>query len=99
VAIPSLWESFCLAAVEALALRRPLVATSGHGFDAFARDGKNALLTERKDVDGLRAALRRLLGDSALRDRLGMAGESTARVLDVGAVAPSYAEVLDRIAA
>jgi glycosyltransferase involved in cell wall biosynthesis len=99
VAIPSLWESFCLAAVEALALRRPLVATTGHGFDAFARDGENALLTERKDVDGLRAALRRLLDDPALRDRLGTAGQSTARGLDVGAVAPRYVEVLGRIAA
>jgi glycosyltransferase involved in cell wall biosynthesis len=97
IAIPSLWESFCLAGVEALALRRPLVATSGHGFDAFARDGENALLTERKDVDGLRAALRWLLGDPALRDRLGTAGEATARGLDVAKVAPSYAEVLGRL--
>jgi glycogen synthase len=99
VAIPSLWESFCLAAVEALALRRPLVATRGHGFDAFARDGENALLADRRDVDGLRGALRRLLDDPALRDRLGAAGEETARELDIGAVAPRYADVLGRIAA
>jgi glycosyltransferase involved in cell wall biosynthesis len=94
VAIPSLWESFCLAAVEALALRRPLVATRGHGFDAFARDGENALLTDRRDVAGLRDALRRLLDDPPLRDRLGAAGEETARGLDIGAVAPRYADVL-----
>jgi glycosyltransferase involved in cell wall biosynthesis len=97
VAIPSLWESFCLAAVEALALRRPLVATRGHGFDAFARDGENALLTDRRDVDGLRRVLGRLLDDAALRDRLGAAGVATARELDVRSVAPRYADVLGRI--
>jgi glycosyltransferase involved in cell wall biosynthesis len=99
VAIPSLFESFCLAAVEALALRRPLVATRGHGFDAFARDGENALLTDRRDVDGLRAALQRLVGDAELREQLGRAGETTARELDVAAVAPRYADVLERGAA
>jgi glycosyltransferase involved in cell wall biosynthesis len=97
VAIPSLWESFCIAAVEALALRRPLVATRGHGFDAFARDGENALLTDRGDVEGLRRALRQLLDEPALRERLGAAGEATARRLDVGSVAPSYADVLGRV--
>jgi hypothetical protein len=40
-----------------------------------------------------------LLDDSALRDRLGAAGEATARCLDVGAVAPRYADVLGRIGA
>jgi glycosyltransferase involved in cell wall biosynthesis len=99
VAIPSLFESFCLAAVEALALRRPLVATRGHGFDAFAHDGENALLTDRRDVDGLGEALRRLIGEAELRSRLGRAGEATARQLDVAAVAPRYANVLERIAA
>jgi glycosyltransferase involved in cell wall biosynthesis len=85
--------------VEALALRRPLVATRGHGFDAFARDGENALLTDRRDVDALRDALRRLLDDPALRDRLGAAGEETARGLDVDAVAPRYVDVFGRLAA
>jgi glycosyltransferase involved in cell wall biosynthesis len=98
VAIPSLWESFCLAALEAMALRRPVVATRGHGLDAFARDGENALLVDRRAVAPLAAALERLLDDAALRDRLGEAGRLTAQAHDAARIAPRYAAVLGELA-
>ena len=99
VAIPSLWESFCLAGLEAMGLERPLVGTRGHGFDAFVRDGENGVLVERRDIDGLTAALARLLADEALRARLGAEGLVTARAHDVEHVAPLYVDAFARTAA
>ena len=97
VAIPSLWESFCLAAVEAMALGRPVIGTSGHGFSEYLEDGANGLLVERRDVDGLAAAIERLVEDGGLREQLGGAAARTAETLDVGAVAARYGETLARL--
>ena len=97
VAIPSLWESFCLAAVEAMALGRPVIATSGHGFSEYLDDGVNGLLVDRGDVGGLAAAAERLIGDPALRELLGTAAARTAEALDVDAVVGRYATVLGRL--
>jgi glycogen(starch) synthase len=96
VTIPSLWESFCLAGLEALALGRPFVATRGHGFDEFVEEGVNGLLVERCAVDELADALGRLLDDAELRGRLGAAAAETADRHDVAALAPRYAGALGR---
>lgn len=97
VAIPSLWESFCLAAVEAMALGRPVIGTTGHGFSEYLEDGVNGLLVDRGDVDGLAVAVERLVDDAVLRERLGEAAARTAETLDVGAVAERYAVALGRL--
>lgn len=97
VAIPSLWESFCLAAVEAMALGRPVIGTSGHGFSEYLEDGVNGLLVARRDVAGLADALERLVGSAGLREHLGAAASTTADTLDVGAVAERYADALNRL--
>lgn len=98
IAIPSLWESFCLAAVEAMALGRPVIGTSGHGFSEFIRDGENGLLVERGDVPALAQAVQRLLNDSTMCKRLGAAAGRTAEALDVASVAPLYVDALGSIA-
>jgi glycosyltransferase involved in cell wall biosynthesis len=96
VTIPSLWESFCLAGLEAMALGRPFVGTRGHGFDEFVEDGVNGLLVERDDVGELAGALERLLDDAALRERLGAAAAATADRHDAATLAPRYAGALGR---
>jgi glycosyltransferase involved in cell wall biosynthesis len=90
VAIPSLWESFCLAAVEAMALGRAVIGTRGHGFDEYLRDGENGLLVERRVVEPLADAIDRLLSSPRLRGRLGAAASATADELDVPRVAGRY---------
>lgn len=97
VAIPSLWESFCLAAVEAMALERPLVGTRGHGFSEFVESGENGLLVERGSVTELAATLRELLADADRRAVLGAAAGRTAERLDAAVVAPQFARALDEL--
>jgi glycogen synthase len=94
VAIPSLWESYCLAAVEAMALSRPVIGTTGHGFSEFIEDGRNGLLVERGDSGQLAEALVRLLEDAQLRARLGAAAAETGARHAPEIVAPMYVEAL-----
>ena len=56
--------------VEAMALGTPCVGTDVTGIPELVRDGDNGLSVPQRDPDALAAALGRLLGDSALRERL-----------------------------
>ncbi|MFF3738700.1 glycosyltransferase family 4 protein [Streptomyces sp. NPDC002566] len=79
--VPSLYEGFSLPAAEAMATGTPLVATTGGAIPEVAgRDGETCLAVAPGDSEALAAALSRLLGDAALRARLGAAGR--ARVLE-----------------
>lgn len=61
--LSSAWENFPHAAVEALAVGTPVVATRAGGVPEIVEDGVNGLLVEIGDVDGFAAALARVLGE------------------------------------
>jgi glycosyltransferase involved in cell wall biosynthesis len=73
VACPSHREGFGVVCAEAMAYGRPVVAGAVGGLLDLVVDGETGLLVPPRDVDALRAALGRLLGDSELRRRLGAA--------------------------
>jgi glycosyltransferase involved in cell wall biosynthesis len=73
-ALPSRFEGFPLALLEALLAERAIVATDVGSVAEAIDDGVTGLLVQPDDAAGLSAALRRLLEDAALRARLGAAG-------------------------
>ncbi|MFE0171891.1 glycosyltransferase family 4 protein [Streptomyces sp. NPDC059002] len=78
--VPSLYEGFSLPAAEAMATGTPLLATTGGAIPEVAGpDGETCLAVPPGDPGALALGLNRLLGDAALRARLGAAGR--ARVL------------------
>jgi glycosyltransferase involved in cell wall biosynthesis len=78
VAVPSRREGYGVVAREAMAWGRPVVASSVGGLVEAVEDGVTGLLVPPGDVSALRTALERLLGDAALRGRLGAAGRARA---------------------
>ncbi|MEO3751002.1 glycosyltransferase family 4 protein [Streptomyces sp. B6B3] len=73
--VPSLYEGFCLPAAEAMATGTPLVASTGGAIPEVAGpDGVSCLAVPPGDAGALAAALGRLLGDAALRERIAAAG-------------------------
>lgn len=71
VVLPSVAEAFGLVALEARAVGAPLVATAAGGIPELVRDGDDALLVRPADPSALAAAIRTVLEDEVLRDRLG----------------------------
>ncbi len=66
--LPSVRESFGIAALEARAAGIPVIAMKASGSSEFLRDGDNALLCD-DDADLIRA-IRSMVGDERLRRRL-----------------------------
>jgi glycosyltransferase involved in cell wall biosynthesis len=79
VVAPCEREGFGLAAAEAMAFGRPVVAAAGGGLLELVSDGETGLLVPPRDVAALRAAVERLLADPELRGRLGGAARARAR--------------------
>jgi glycosyltransferase involved in cell wall biosynthesis len=63
--------------LEAMAARKAVVATQVGGIPETLRDGDNGLLVPPRDERALARALARLLGDTALRDRLAERARAT----------------------
>ena len=68
--ISSAWENFPHAAVEALAVGVPVVATAVGGVPEIVQDGENGLLVPPGSADELAGALRRVVDEPGLRGRL-----------------------------
>jgi glycosyltransferase involved in cell wall biosynthesis len=76
VVAPSRREGYGVAAREAMAYGRPVVASAVGGLLDAVEDGVTGLLVPPRDPAALRAALEQLLGDEALRARLGAAARA-----------------------
>jgi glycosyltransferase involved in cell wall biosynthesis len=73
--VPSLYEGFSLPAIEAMSCGVPVVATTGGALpEVVGVSGETGLLVEPNSPDALVDAIRRLLDDPELREKLGNAG-------------------------
>ena len=79
--LPSHYESFGLAALEAAACGRPVVASEVGGLPAIVQNGSTGFLVEPKHSDTMAERLCELLGDDMLRSRMGSAARSHAESL------------------
>jgi glycosyltransferase involved in cell wall biosynthesis len=73
VVAPCEREGFGLAAAEAMAFGRPVVAAAGGALLELVSDGETGLLVPPRDAGALRAAVEWLLREPELRERLGRA--------------------------
>jgi glycosyltransferase involved in cell wall biosynthesis len=70
------WEGLPLTVLEAMAAARPVAATRAGGIPEAVVEGETGLLVERRDANGMAAALTRLASDRGLRERMGNAGRA-----------------------
>ena len=77
--MPSLWEGLPLSLVLAMGAGLPAIATRVAGIPEVIEHDVSGLLVPPGDKDQLGAALARVIGDGALRSRLGAAGRTFVR--------------------
>ena len=80
---PSLWEGTPLTVFEAMAMSKPIVATSVDGLRDVLRDGDNALVVPPEDAAALARALERVLDEPQLASRLSERARETSRRFDI----------------
>lgn len=78
VCLPSYREGMPKSLLEAAAAGKPIVTTDVPGCRDVVRHGDNGLLVPPRNAEALAAALELLLGDAALRARMGARGRARA---------------------
>ena len=93
ITAPNDWvESFGLAAVEAMACGRPVVAANGGALPETVVDGQTGFLVEPRDTDALAAALLAYLDDASLSATHGAAARAWCeQQFDIRRCADDYA--------
>ena len=71
VVVPSLYESFGMVALEAMACGTPVIASQVGGLVFLIHDGVNGFHFPDRDADALCFSLRKLLGDAEMRASMG----------------------------
>ena len=96
VAVPSYNESFGLVAVEAQACATPVVAAAVGGLTTVVSDGVSGLLLDDHAPESWAGALRRIVDEPALLDRLRVGALSHAKEFSWEATAAGTLDVYER---
>ena len=91
-------ESFGVVLIEAMAAETAIVASGLDGYRNVATNDVDALLVEPGDANALAGALRRVLDEPGLGDRLQRAGSRRADDFSMTALAQHYADQYVRLA-
>jgi 2-deoxystreptamine N-acetyl-D-glucosaminyltransferase/2-deoxystreptamine glucosyltransferase len=84
--LSSAWENLPHSAVEALSVGVPMVATAVGGVPEVVHDGENGLLVPPGRPEELAAAIRRVLEEPGLRERLAAAAKPSVAAISSEAI-------------
>lgn len=91
--LPSLWENFSNAALEAMALARPLIATDAGGFPEFVEHGRTGWLVPPGDAEALAESIAAGLADREATREVGMRAAASVERFSPDAVAAQLNEL------
>ena len=97
--VPSIWpEPFGLVALEAAAAGKAVIASRTGGLTDVVVDGETGILVTPLDRPDLRSALRTLIGDAGLRERMGAAAKERAKSFGPDTILPQFEAAYERAA-
>ncbi|MEM9910965.1 MAG: glycosyltransferase family 4 protein [Pseudomonadota bacterium] len=96
-ALTSLHEAFGLVYVEAMHAGLPVIASQPGGQEDYLTQGKTGYLLPPEDIDGLVAALSRLVENPQLRAKMGAYNQKLAKSYSVAHTAVRYERLFEEI--
>lgn len=96
--LPTLYETFALVCLEAMASGLPVLATPVGGIEDYLRDGENGLHIQR-DAKDIAVKLDRILNDTDLHERIRERGLATAQNYAWEKIAKQYLSLFDELMA
>jgi glycosyltransferase involved in cell wall biosynthesis len=97
--VPSQWaEPFGLVALESAAAGKPVVASDIGGLASIVQHEETGLLVKPGDEHDLRVAVERMIGDAALRARLGDAARRQAERFAPSVIVPLFEDLYRELA-
>jgi glycosyltransferase involved in cell wall biosynthesis len=90
--LPSLYETFGLVLLEAMAHRKPVVATRILGVSELVNSGLNGILVEPKNPKQLSEAIIQILSEKNYANQLGMNGERFSKKFEWKTVVSKYVD-------
>jgi UDP-glucose:(heptosyl)LPS alpha-1,3-glucosyltransferase len=96
--LPTLYETFALVCLEAMASGLPVLACPVGGIEDYLRDGENGFHIERNSQD-IAAKIDLLLNDSVLRKKLSESGLATAKNYSWEKIAKQYLSLFNEVLA
>ena len=94
---PSQREGLGIAALEAMAAGLPMVTSNIQGLKDFVEDGVNGFTFEPNDVDGYKKAIKLLISDRELREKIGRENIIAAKKYDIQNSVVQVFEVLQNV--
>ena len=94
--LPSSYEAFSIATLEAAASGLPMLVTPVNGARELIKDGQNGFLIGR-EPDQIAERLNRLAADSTLRESLGKAARESALKFGAGRMVEQYSALYHRL--
>ena len=96
---PSKWpEPLGNVVYEAMSKGRAVIGTRPGGHEDMIEEGDSGLLVDAGDIEQLREAMARLIGDAELRERLGERARERSRAFTEEAVLPQLARLYEETA-
>jgi glycosyltransferase involved in cell wall biosynthesis len=74
VVVPSIYETFPMVVLEAMACSKPVIASNVGGIRLLVKDEKNGFLVKPRDIEGIETSIRRLCEDPELSRKMGNTG-------------------------
>ena len=96
--LPTLYETFALVCIEAMASGLPVLASPVGGIEDYLRDGENGFYIQRDPKD-IAVKLDRVLNDPTLHARIREAGLATARNYSWEKIARQYLQLFEELMA